>query len=150
MEVFRDLSIRATADQMVALVAEVERSVPSGWTRDRAAESKAKTGTLGHGQPYCFGCRAEGQRAAALVILLQKDDGTFRVSNIVPASKHQLAHAEYNAISTPRHSSVGSSRLKAGRRRWRNSWRSSTSRAGRFSATPKVTDGAPDRHAERR
>jgi hypothetical protein len=98
MEVFRDLCIRATTEQMAALVGEIEQSLPSGWTRDRVAEGRVPAGTIGHGPIYCFGCQAEGRRPAALVILLEKEVGAFCVSNILPASKHQLAHAEYNSI----------------------------------------------------
>ncbi len=98
MEVFRDLCIKATPEQLAAMVADIEPSLPSGWIRDRLAEGRAQAGTFSYRQTYCFGCRAEGRRPAALVILLEKDAGAFSVSNILPTSKHQLTHAEYNSI----------------------------------------------------
>src|SRR5579859_5894819 len=98
MEVFRDLCISGTTEQLAALVAEMEQSLPSGWTRDRVAEGKAPAGTISQGPIYCFSCQAEGRRPGALVVLLQKDPGAFCIANILPASKHQLTHAEYNSI----------------------------------------------------
>lgn len=98
MEIFRDLHVSATAERMAEVVGEIERALPAGWTRDRAAEERALSGPFGRRQVYCFACRAEGRRAGALVILAQKDPGTFYVSNIIPVSKHQLARGEYNLL----------------------------------------------------
>src|SRR5439155_155977 len=47
---------------------------------------------------YCFGSRAEGRRPAALVLLAQKDAETVSVSNIIPATRHQLPFGDYNYI----------------------------------------------------
>ena len=38
------------------------------------------------------------QRLAAMLILSEKDDATFYVSNIIPAEAHRLSHGEYNGV----------------------------------------------------
>jgi hypothetical protein len=99
MEVFRDLYISASADKMAVAVAEIEKAMPTGWSRDRAAEARSRSAqVLTQRVTYCFGCKTDGRRSAAILILAEKDPGTFYVSNIIPTERHQLAHAEYNAI----------------------------------------------------
>jgi len=99
MEIFRDLYLSVEPDRMAATADLIEGSPPPGWTRDRAAEGRARSAPVLRPKPtFCFSCSAEGQRPAAMVILTQKDAGTFFVSNIVPTVKHQLGHGEYNAI----------------------------------------------------
>jgi hypothetical protein len=99
MEIFRDLSISIEPDRMAAIADLIERSPPPGWSRDRTAEGQARSAPVLKPRPtFCFSCLQEGRRPAALVILTEKDPGTFYVSNIVPLTKHQLAHGEYNAI----------------------------------------------------
>ncbi len=99
MEVFRDLYVSVEPDRMAATADLIERSLPAGWTRDRAAERRARAAPGVRGRPiYCFTCEQDGRRPAATLILAQKDPETFYVSNIMPLAKHQLAHGEYNAI----------------------------------------------------
>lgn len=99
MEIFRDLHITAEPERMAAAADLIERSLPAGWTRDRAAEARVRSAPALKPRPtYCFGCSQEGRRPAALVILTQKDPATFFVSNVMPLAKHQLAHGEYNAV----------------------------------------------------
>src|SRR4051794_33479684 len=99
MEIFRDLHINIEPDRMAETADLIERTPPTGWTRDRAAESRARAVPVLNPKPtFCFGCSREGRRPAAMLILTQKDAGTFFVSNIIPLSKHQLEHGEYNAI----------------------------------------------------
>ena len=98
MEVFRDLHISATAEQMASVADEMERALPEGWTRDRAMEARAQAAPLVHKPVFCFACQAEGQRAGALVVLMQKDAANFHLSNIIPRSRSQLTQREYNAI----------------------------------------------------
>ncbi len=99
MEIFRDLYISVEPDRMAATADLIERSPPPGWTRDRAAEGRARAAPVLRPRPtFCFNCSPEGRRPAAMVILTQKDAGTFFVSNILPTVKHQLDHGEYNAI----------------------------------------------------
>ena len=99
MEVFRDLTISADTERMAAAVAQIERSLPAGWMRDRAAEAKARSAPLLTPRvTYCFTCTKDGRRPAAMLILAQKDAGTFYVSNIVPTDRRQLSHPEYNSV----------------------------------------------------
>ncbi len=98
MDIFRELYVSATAEEMAELVGAIEQSLPAGWARDHAAEEWAQSGPFGRGPAYCFACQPEGQRAAALVTLAQKDPDTFFVSNILPVARHQLARSEYNFI----------------------------------------------------
>jgi len=99
MEIFRDLSIGIEADRMAAIADLIEKSLPAGWTRDRAAEERARaTPVLGPRPTFCFTYEQEGRHPAAMVVLTQKDPATFHVANIIPLAKHQLARSEYNAI----------------------------------------------------
>jgi hypothetical protein len=99
MEVFRDLYVSIEPDGMAAIADRIEQSPPEGWTRDRAAEEKihAASGTMPR-PTFCFTRTEQDARPSATLILAQKDAGTFYVSNVIPVSKHQLAHGEYNAI----------------------------------------------------
>lgn len=99
MEVFRDLYIVASADEMAAAVARIEKDMPRGWARDKVMEERALSGSLVLNRlAYSFACEADGPRSAAIVVLAQKDPATFFVSNIVPRERHQLSHAQYNAV----------------------------------------------------
>jgi hypothetical protein len=99
MEVFRDLYVSADADRMADVVEQIGRALPAGWARDRSAEANARGAIPFRPRPvYCFACTKEGGRPAAVLVLAQKDEGTFYVSNIVPTERHQLSHGEYNAI----------------------------------------------------
>jgi hypothetical protein len=99
MEIFRDLYISIDPDRMAATADLIERNPPTGWTRDRAAEERVRSAPALPSRPtFCFSCSEEMQWPAATLILRQKDPATFFVSNIIPSSKHQLAHGEYNAI----------------------------------------------------
>lgn len=99
MRVFRDLSISANAAEMAAAVAEMERSLPNGWSRDTGAEARSQAyPTLAKRVTFCFACKKDINRPAAVLILSQTDSDTFCVSNIIPTDQHQLEHAEYNGI----------------------------------------------------
>lgn len=99
MEIFRDLYLSIEPDRMAAMADLLEHSPTPGWTRDRVAEGRARSAPVLRAQPtFCFSCSPEGRRPAAMVLLTQKDVGTFFVANIIPTAKHQLGHGEYNAI----------------------------------------------------
>jgi hypothetical protein len=98
MQVFRDLLILGGAEQLAATVAEVERSLAGAWTRDRAEEEQMQSLATRSQPTYCFSCATEGGRPAATVFLTEKAPGVLYASNIVPQSKHQLSHGEYNGI----------------------------------------------------
>jgi hypothetical protein len=99
MEVFRDLYVKADADTMASAIAEMEKSLPAGWSRDKAAEDRIKK----FSDPinpifYCFACQQEKRRPAAMLVLAQKDAETFYVSNILPLERGQLKRPEYNRV----------------------------------------------------
>lgn len=99
MDVFRELYIDADAEKMAAAVAEIENAMPAGWIRDRAAEERTQAfPSITKRVTYCFACKKENLRPAAMLILAQKDPGTFYISNIIPSERHQLEHAEYNRV----------------------------------------------------
>jgi hypothetical protein len=99
MEIFRDLYLSIEPDRMAATADLIERSPPPGWTRDLIVERQARSAPVLRAKlTFCFNCSAEGRRPAAMVILTEKDPGTFFVSNIIPTAKHQLGHGEYNVI----------------------------------------------------
>lgn len=99
MEIFRELFIRGEPHQLVATADTIEQAFSDGWTRERAAEAKLHP-MLGstNRHAYCFACSKKGRRPAAALFLLEKDAHVFYVTNIVPDEKHQLSHAEYNAL----------------------------------------------------
>jgi hypothetical protein len=99
MEVFRELSINIEPERMAAMADLIGRSLPAGWTRDRVTEETIRVAqTLNAGPTYCFTCEQDSQRPAATLILAERPPGAFSVSNIMPLTKHRLAHGEYNAI----------------------------------------------------
>ena len=99
MDVFRDLYISADAETMAAAVGEMEKVMPAGWARDKAAEARTQGfPSITKRATYCFTCKKEKHRPAAMLILAQKDLGTFYISNIIPIERHQLEHSEYNSV----------------------------------------------------
>lgn len=99
MKVFRDLLIYADAQQMAIAISEMEKAMPSGWMRDKAAESRSQAFPSSTDRDiYCFVCKQTERRPAAMLILAEKEQGKFQVSNIVPLNQHQLKHSEYNFI----------------------------------------------------
>lgn len=99
MNVFRDLYISVNAETMAAAIDEMEKALPAGWLRDKAAEARTQAfpSTIKRAT-YCFACKKEKRRPAAMLILSQKDPDTFYISNIIPIERHQLEHAEYNSV----------------------------------------------------
>lgn len=103
MKVFRDLYITANAETMAAAVAAMESTLPPGWTREREAEKRSQAfQATARRAAYCFARKQDPKLPAAMLIVALKDPetdpGTFHVSNIVPVDRHQLDHAEYNAL----------------------------------------------------
>jgi hypothetical protein len=96
MEVYRDLFIRGSADQLAAVLDEVDRSLADGWSRDRELEGRMRTKVAK--TPFCFACAEAADRPAATVFVAEKAPGTLYVSNVVPHGPGQLTYREYNAI----------------------------------------------------
>ena len=96
MEVFRDLYFRADPDKIAAALDTIE--LPTGWTRDRAAEARVRATAAMPPPIFCFACTKQAGRPASLLILAQKHAETFYVSNVIPIERHQLSYAEYNSV----------------------------------------------------
>lgn len=100
MKVFRDLFLRGDPERLLAAMAEVERHLADGWSRDAEAEGNLRAMAL-RGEPtYCFACELREHRPTAVVFVTQKERGLFYVPNIVPQDRRELSHDEYNAILT--------------------------------------------------
>ncbi len=98
MQVFRDLIVQGSSEELAATMVEVEQSLAAGWTRDRTTEERMRLlATRGH-PVYCFSCSNENGRPAAMVYLMETSPGALCATNIVPRSQHQLAHDEYNSL----------------------------------------------------
>lgn len=99
MNVFRDLYINANAETMATAVGGIERALPAGWIRDKAAEASSQAFPASTKRvSYCFACNKEKRRPAAMLVLAQKDPTVFYISNIIPKERHQLEYAEYNRV----------------------------------------------------
>jgi hypothetical protein len=97
MEVFRDLVINCSPEQFAALMSEVEQSLAGGWSKDEVEEARLRALPVPRPPTSCFSCSAQETRPAATVFLMQREPGTFHVSNVVPR-KGQLSYSEYNGI----------------------------------------------------
>lgn len=100
MEVFRELAVNGTDDQILALVEAASARLPEGWIRDSEAEAEfsALGGASGGGRGFAFSRRAESEGRPAAGVFLLSEDGEMRVVNIVPLEKSQLSIAEYNEV----------------------------------------------------
>src|SRR5262245_11255644 len=96
MEVFRDLYVHGSPEQVAALIAEVERSLSGGWLRDSVAEARLRTLSTGGSTTYCFSCTKQENRPAATIFIVRKEPVLFYVPNVVPNEQHQLSCQEYN------------------------------------------------------
>ena len=98
MKVFRDLFLRGDPELLLAAMAEVERHLADGWSRDAEAEGNLRAMAL-RGEPtYCFACERREHRPAAVVFVTQKEPGLFYVPNVIPRDQRELSHDKYNGI----------------------------------------------------
>jgi hypothetical protein len=98
MKVFRDLFVRGEPERIVTAVEEIDRSLTGGWFRDREDERRlAAVPGLGE-KLACFGCFDEEDRPGATVILTPKGPGVLYASNVLPRSRRQLDHDQYNRV----------------------------------------------------
>lgn len=95
MKVFKDLTIVLRSTRSEEFIAALERNLPSGWTRDKEAESHA-VGPGPRGHVYIV-CDQKGERESALVAIVPREGGYY-VSNIVPRQTGRLTHDQYNRI----------------------------------------------------
>jgi hypothetical protein len=98
MDIFREIHLRGSTEQVDAVVREVEKSLTAGWTRDAKQESRMRSMSSPDDATFCFTCDQAGKRPAATVFLMKRASGTFKTYNVVPHKLHQLSHAQYNGI----------------------------------------------------
>jgi hypothetical protein len=98
MKVFRDLFLRGGPDRLLAAMAEIERRLTDGWSRDPEAEATLRSAALKEGPVYCFACERREHHPAALVFVTQKESGLSYVPNVLPRDQRELSHDEYNGI----------------------------------------------------
>jgi hypothetical protein len=101
MEVFRDLLVTATPEQMTAVVAAIEQAPPSDWAVDTALAAKMTTVSLQGKRPraYYFARKPSGAIPAVTLAMMEQDNepGRYFVPNIVPTERPQLSRSVYNA-----------------------------------------------------
>ena len=98
MEIFRELLIRGTPEQFASAVARIERAGDDGWFHDPVMEGRLNALTLSTEHTTCFSCTEKSDRPAASLLITRNDSGSYSASNVVPMTKYQLSHGEYNDI----------------------------------------------------
>ncbi len=96
MRVHRELFIRGDAAALEAVAEDIRRSLTDKWGRDEEAEERMREGAAR--KVYCFVSPKWPRQPKATVFLIEKDQSTLYVANIVPADVHELSRDEYNAI----------------------------------------------------
>jgi hypothetical protein len=97
MEIFRDLFLRGERERLAALMADVERSLPQGWTRDRTTENRLQATRLWTTPVYSFLHDRDESLPAATIFFLE-EPGLLTASNIIPRQKPRLSYREYNVL----------------------------------------------------
>ena len=89
MEVFRDLYISANAERMAAAVEQIERSLPTGWVRDHAAEARIHAARPANApEPSArAGLQPENGRGAVVTRATRVSERTVATSPTVPGKK---------------------------------------------------------------
>jgi len=99
MEVFRKMYLRGDLNQLVATLELIGHSLPPGWIRDGQAELRLHTLSFGEERKrFCFRAAHAFPLPVSDVFVIEVDDGTFEVSNIVPREQPQLSIGQYNAV----------------------------------------------------
>jgi hypothetical protein len=98
MKVFREMFLRGESEQLVALMSEVEKSLPPGWKRYKSRVNPVIDSILMTESPYRFEHSQDDFLPSATVYLDEKGPGCLSVSNIRPHTKPQLTYDEYNSI----------------------------------------------------
>jgi hypothetical protein len=98
LEIFREIFIRGSTEQLAATIAEMVRSLPDGWSQDLLAERRL--GAIGSKTKatFCFALVSDDRLPAATIFITQEEPGTLVASNIIPRDKDRLSLAEYNSL----------------------------------------------------
>jgi hypothetical protein len=98
MQVFRDMILHGEPQRLVSLMDEVEKSLPTGWFRDKALEANLRSVPPGMKHFFCFVYDRDDRFPSSSIFIIEEPPGFLRVSNIIPRKKYQLSNEEYNAI----------------------------------------------------
>lgn len=97
MEVFREMYIQASGlEQIDALMAEVEKALPTGWVRDRILEGYVKD--ISSRRVLCFSYDGDDRLPRATICLIEDEPGRLRLSSIIPRKEYQLTEGESTAL----------------------------------------------------
>lgn len=99
METFKELTIQINDSQIPGFLSQIEKYMKDGWSRNYDLE-KSNMASAGNIVFYYFTCTERGNREAALVALVKKDDNSVHVSNVVPQNLSELSYCQYNLILT--------------------------------------------------
>lgn len=98
MQVFRDLTVRGEPDRLAATVAEIDRSLTGGWSRDAEMDGHLAVLRPGVGPWASYRCEDERERRAATLFLTSPAADTLHVANIIPRTRGRLKHEQYNRV----------------------------------------------------
>jgi hypothetical protein len=99
VDVFREMDLRGEPDRLEALMEMASRNLPPGWSRDLALEGRLKARSFDEGRRcYCFRAEHLDFLPNADLFVIEIDDRTLKVSNIVPRNQAQLSIGQYNAL----------------------------------------------------
>lgn len=100
MQVFRELHIRGTPDQIRATAEAICESITGDWSRDLESEERIQRKALlpGRGHTYSFHRKRRGQQRAVDLYLMEQDQTVLWVTNIVPQELGQLSYSEFNGV----------------------------------------------------
>lgn len=99
MEVFKELVLRGTRQELAEFISCVEQSLKDGWKRNYEPEKRAAAG--GGTPQYCFQCPAtERWPESWLFIMFKANSNCAYVSNVVPSAIGKIALSQYNMIVT--------------------------------------------------
>jgi hypothetical protein len=99
MEVFRELHVEATGPgQLDALIHEIDKSLSTGWTRDRDLEEGFRKQIITTKRLFCFSYDGDDRLPSATIHLVEDAPGRLVLPNIAPRTKYRLSIAEFNAL----------------------------------------------------
>jgi hypothetical protein len=100
MKEYRDLTISGSREVLVATIAEIERTLSDGWSRNQQLEEqgRARAGLTSNQLRFCFTCTPTKSRKGAALALTSNSEENLSLSNIVPDELGQLTYDEFNDI----------------------------------------------------